>query len=67
MTDNLLINNQFPSTINVNLLFDIISTLYIYIKIEKEKDVQNIVDSLREKFGNDKIIYADMVKKNKKQ
>ena len=32
-------------------------------KIEKENDVQNIVDSLREKFGNDKIIYADMIKK----
>ena len=33
------------------------------IKIEKENDVQNIVDSLREKFGNDKIIYADMIRK----
>ena len=32
-------------------------------KIEKENDVQNIVDSLREKFGNDKIIYADMIRK----
>lgn len=32
-------------------------------KIDQNSDVQNIVDELRDKFGNDKIIYADMLKK----
>ena len=32
-----------------------------------DSKLQKVVDNLRNKFGNDKIIYADMVKKNKKQ
>ena len=32
-----------------------------------DSKLQKVVDNLRNKFGNDKIIYGDMAKKNKKQ
>ena len=33
---------------------------------EKEDKLQKTIDEIRAKFGNDKIMYADMMKKNKK-
>ena len=32
---------------------------------KNDDKLQKVMDSIREKYGDDKIIYADMLKKNK--